>query len=483
MRISTKVSVSLALLGLAVFGGLGALQLVIEKRDLEQALVREASTLCRATAESLRQDLREHKPVDSEALLASLERFEDELDVIVWHPDAPLEPAANEAGPPAELVDAVGREASSTGELVTAITEQAKGRRVVVVASPIDFARAAGAVVLARPLDSIDADLRREAEVTALSVLVFSVLGGLLGFALGEIYIRRPLERLDRAMAGVAEGDLEAPLSPGRPDEVGRVLQRFDQMRRDLQRARVRLQAEQDAHRSTLERLADADRLATIGHLAAGLAHEIGSPLQILNGRAQKLAKRVGHDQYLAGGMEIIVAQTERITRIVRQLLEFARPRERERRAADPLASIRAVVDLLELETRRRGVSVRLAAESAGEVVELDADALQQIVFNLVRNSLAALEPGGWVEIGLAMEPATGESPRMLVLRVTDNGRGIPDDVRAHMFEPFFTTRAHEGGAGLGLAVVRALVDAMRGSVVAMARAEGGTELMVRVPC
>jgi signal transduction histidine kinase len=483
MRISTKVSLSLALLGLAVFGGLGALQLVVEKRDLEQALVREASTLCRATAESLRQDLLEREPLDSASLLEGLERFENDLDVTVWQPDAPLDPAATEAGPPQALVDAVGREASTTGELVIAITEQGDDRRVVVVASPIDPARAAGAVVLVRPLDSIDADLRREAEVTASSVLVFSVLGGLLGFVLGEIYIRRPLERLDRAMAGVAGGDLDAPLSPGRPDEVGRVLERFDQMRQELQRARMRLEAEQDAHRTTLERLADADRLATIGHLAAGLAHEIGSPLQILNGRAQKLAKRVGHDQYLAGGMEIIVAQTERITRIVRQLLEFARPRARERRPADPVASIRAVVDLLELETRRRNVSVRLDAEGVGEMVEIDGDALQQIVFNLVRNSLAALDPGGWIEIGLAVEPATGEAPRVLVLRVADNGRGIPDDVRARIFEPFFTTRAHDGGVGLGLAVVRALVDAMRGSVVATARAEGGTELVVRVPC
>lgn len=483
MRISTKVSLSLALLGLAVFGGIGALQLVIEKRDLEQALVREASTLCRATAESLRQDLREHEPVDSDALLESLERFEQELDVTVWHPDAPSNLAASEAGLPSEVVDAVGRAASATGELVTTITERAGDRRAVVVASPIDPVRAEGAVVLVRPLDSIDADLRREAEVTASSVLVFSVLGGLLGFVLGEVYIRRPLERLDRAMAGVAGGDLDAPLSPGRRDEVGRALERFDQMRQELQRARVRLQAEQDAHRTTLERLADADRLAAIGHLAAGLAHEIGSPLQILNGRAQKLAKRVGHDAYLAQGMEIIVAQTERITRVVRQLLEFARPRARERRSIEPVACVRAVVDLLELETRRREVSVRLDARTGGEVVEIDPDAIQQIVFNLVRNSLAALDPGGWVEIGLVVEPAAAEAPRGLVLRVVDNGRGIPDDVRARIFEPFFTTRGHDGGIGLGLAVVRALVDTMQGTVAAMPRDEGGTELVVRLPC
>lgn len=483
MRISTKVSLSLTLLGLVVFGGLGARQVALEKRDLESSFVREASTLCRATAESLRHDLRERDRGDSTALLQSLERFERDLDVMVWPLDVGPATAQPKAGLPRGLVDAIGQEARAAGELVARIAERPDGGRVALVARPIDPARDVGTVVLARPLDSIDADLRREAQMIALSVLIFSVLGGLLGFGLGEIYIGRPLAQLDRAMTAMGEGSVEPTLPPGRPDEVGRVLDRFHRMRSELLQARRRLQSEQDAHRTTLERLADADRLVTIGQLAAGLAHEIGSPLQILHGRAQKLASRVESDPELARGVEIIVAQTGRITRVVRQLLQYARPQGRERRPTDPSACVGEVVELLELEARRRDVSLRLVAAPDLPLVELDPDAVQQIVFNLARNGLAALEPGGWVRIRLAVVPATPTEPRTLELVVADNGRGISEEIRAHVFEPFFTTRAREGGVGLGLAVVRTLVDTMGGSVTASARAEGGAEFMVRVPC
>lgn len=482
MRISTKVSLSLAVLGLVVFGGLGAVQVSTEKRDLEQALVREATTLCRTAAESLRQDVVEQDLWESSALLQSVEEFERDLDVMVWRPDEPT-PTVGKAVP-AALLDEVGRAAVVSGEVVTRMIDLSEGQRAVIVAASIDPQREFGAIVLVRPLAAIDADVRREAQMIGLSVLVFSVLGGILGFVLGEIYIRRPLARLDQAMTVVAGGDLDASLSPGRADEIGLVLERFNHMRRELQRARLRLHAEQDAHRATREHMADLDRLVTIGQLAAGLAHEIGSPLQILHGRALKLADRLPHDQELARSAQIIVTQTERITRTVRQLLELARPHRYEVRPADPVACIRAVMDLLELEARRREVSVRLDGPSSGLVnVDVDADALQQIVLNVARNGLAALAPGGTVQIHVKVDNATTDIPKTLEVRVSDDGRGMSDEVRAHAFEPFFTTRAHEGGVGLGLAVVQSLVHAMRGSVAASARPGGGTEIVVRVPC
>jgi len=482
MRISTKVSLSLALLSLAVFGGLGAVQVGIEQRDLEQALVREASTLCRATAESVRQDQLEQDPADSNTLLESLEVFEQDLDVTVWRPDGPTSAPPLETRLPAELLEEIGHAALSRGELVSRIAELTEDGRVVVVAAPIDPHQTLAAIVLVRPLDTIDADVSREAQTVGLSVLAFSLLGGLLGYVLGEVYIRRPLARLDRAMTVAAAGDLEAWLPQGRPDEVGRVLERFDHMRRELQRARTRLHAEQDAHRTTLERLADANRMVAIGQLAAGLAHEIGSPLQTLHGRAQKLVDGLGPDHELGRHAQIIVAQTERITRVVRQLLQLARPHTHELRPAEPVACVREVVDLLELEARRREAILRLDATPAG-LVDINPDAIQQIVFNLVRNSLAALSPGGTVEIRVRVESAMDQGPRRLLIVVADDGRGMSDEVRERAFEPFFTTRSHAGGLGLGLAVVRSLVESMRGTVVAEARPGGGTEITVRMPC
>ncbi len=474
---------SLSILALLIFGGIGTVQVLMEKHDLERAFIRDAATLCQATAEALREDLGEHDPEDS-TLVRSISHYDEDFDVKIWRPGAA--PAAGSAAERAALAEPVVARAVETGRVASEIASLRDGGRVAIVATLIDASVDSRAVVLVHPLDEIDADVRAAAAMTALAVALFSLLGGLGGFVLGEMYIVRPLRRLDDAMSQVAAGELKlAPLGGSR-DEVGRVLTHFDEMRAELAKAWDRLGEEQDAHRRTLERLADADRLVTVGHLAAGLAHEIGSPLQILGGRARKLAARAEPDSEVAKAASILVTQTDRITGIVRQLLEFARPRVVERRAVDPVASIGPVVELLELEAGRRGVAVHLHAGTGGAgstTALVDADALQQIVFNLARNGLAAVEDGGTVDIRVDVEPARDGRPRTLALVVADDGAGISEETREHAFEPFFTTRGREGGVGLGLAVVRSLVEGMNGTITFSPRDEGGTEFVVRLPC
>ena len=112
-----------------------------------------------------------------------------------------------------------------------------------------------------------------------------------------------------------------------------------------------------------------------------------------------------------------------------------------------------------------------------------DPDALQQVVFNLARNGLAAVEERGTVEIKVGVQPAGPDRPRMLELVVADDGAGISEETRRRAFEPFFTTRGREGGVGLGLAVVASLVEGMEGTITFRAREGGGTVFEVKVPC
>lgn len=479
MRISSKVSLSFAALGLVVFGSAGALQVALERRDLEQDLIRDVSTLCRTAAESIRHDLGDRGSDDIDALLRGLVRFDPSLEVVLWR-EGRLHPERREtAEARRRLLDEVGRDAVSTGGIVVHMEALGTGPRHVAVAVPITGLATKVAVALVRPLDELDADLRREGAIMALAVLAFSVLAGVLGFGLGEVYIRRPLERLDEAMAALAAGDTTAAPLVQRRDEVGRVSTRFLAMRTELVRAQAQLQAEQDAHRSTLEHLTAADRLVTIGQLAAGLAHEIGSPLQILHGRAQKLLEGAEPGGEIARIAQILVSQTDRITRIVRQLLTFARPREPSQEQVDPASCVAPVLDLLRLEAKRKHITVELEAPPS-EPVTLDPDALQQIVFNLARNAIAALHEGGTVHVRLRVVAA---APRHLLLEVADDGPGIPEAIRARVFEPFFTTSAGGGGIGLGLTVVRSLVEGTGGSIGVRPRDGGGTEFTVTLPC
>ena len=490
MRISTKLTLGSGLVGLIVFGGIGAVQIAREKRDLETAVLHETSVLCRAVAESIRQDIQQADPADSDALTRALERLDTRLDVVLWRGKKPASLGHQELHSPAELVEELALRSTTTSDVATRIASIGGGRRVAAIGAAVTPG-GPDAVVVIRPLDDVDADIADEIELVTIAVVGFSLLSGLLGFSLGQVYVERPLARLDRAMARVGQGHLDAAIGPGRDDEIGRVMRRFDEMASELHAARDRLHEEQAAHRVALAQLRDADRLVTVGQLSAGLAHEIGSPLQILQSRAQKLERVADDPAEVANAAAIIAAQLDRITRVVRQLLQFARPRAPERRGADPEACVRAVVDLLELEARRKSIEIVVRSDALG-TLQIDADALQQIVLNLARNALAAADRDGSILIELSRErggPGAGDvadrgAPREgLRLVVVDNGRGISEDVKLRMFEPFFTTRASDGGMGLGLAVVKSLVDALQGTVTVDTASGGGTRFEVFLPC
>jgi signal transduction histidine kinase len=488
MRISTKLTLGSSLVGLLVFGGFGAIQIAREKRDLEEDALRDTTILCHAVAESIRQDIAQADPADSEELTRTLERLDGRLDVVLWRGSRGAPLGRQELHSPAGLVESVARRAETTSGAVAEIVEIDAGGRVAAVGVAIE-PQGPDAAVVVRPLDDVDADIAEETQLMAIAVVGFSLLSGVMGLLLGLVYVERPLGRLARAMTRVGHGDLDASVGPAADDEIGRVMRRFDEMARELHAADNRLRDEQAAHRAALARLRDADRLVTVGQLSAGLAHEIGSPLQILQSRARKLEQHADEPAEVAHTATIIGAQLERITRVVQQLLTFARPRDPERRPADPGAAVRAVVDLLELEAKRKSIDIVVDSDTTG-FIEVDADALQQIVLNLARNALSAAHRGGSIRIELRHETTGGAelaasraSESTLRLLVVDNGRGIDKDVKRRMFEPFFTTRGSDGGMGLGLAVVRSLVDSLRGTVRVDSPAEGGTRFEVVLPC
>jgi signal transduction histidine kinase len=286
-------------------------------------------------------------------------------------------------------------------------------------------------------------------------------------------------------MAGVGRGEFRPMLDGHRDDEIGRVTRDFQSMLAELEAARASLEAEQDAHRRSTRALQDADRLVTLGQLSAGLAHEIGSPLQVLHGRARRLLRYADDAEEVRRGAEVIAGQAERITGIVQQLLDVARRRSAHARG-DPRASVRSVVELLEFEARRKRVSLQLVVSGDVDDVEVESDVLQQVALNLTRNALQATTEGGRVVLRLgrgtiarAALPAPVESVRLVV---EDDGVGIDPRIRSQLFEPFFTTRAFDGGTGLGLAIVGTLVKELDGAVSVTSELGQGTRFVVDIP-
>jgi signal transduction histidine kinase len=311
-----------------------------------------------------------------------------------------------------------------------------------------------------------------------MTAVVAILLVGSISVALGTALVRRPLETTTAAMRRVRDGDLEAMVTHQRRDELGTIASEFNELVGALRRARIDLKEEEERRRTLEGNLARADKLMVVGQLAAGLAHEIGTPLHVVAGRARRIVEHPEAPAEVLRLGKIVVEQTERIARIVDQVVRFSRRTKPERRLIDVREPVQAVLSLLEGEAQRTNVKI-VTAMAAAEI-SIDGDQLQQVTLNLVRNALAATPMGGTITVCVSKTPA-GE-PRGVLLTVADTGVGVaPEDVE-RMFEPFFTTRHESGGTGLGLAVVRSIVQAHRGTIGVETMVGRGTIITVTFP-
>lgn len=223
------------------------------------------------------------------------------------------------------------------------------------------------------------------------------------------------------------------------------------------------------------EQLRRTERVAELGTLASGMAHEIGTPMNVILGRAEYLMDRVA-DEPIKKGLQTIITQVERITKVMNQLLAFARRQQPDRR---PLALSEIVENSLEMFQERLAKSrirVEFQLDPACPMVLADADQMSQVLINLTMNALHAMPDGGQLRIGLAPEK------EMVRLTVADTGHGMPPEVAKKIFEPFFTTKEFGKGTGLGLTVVKGIIEEHQGSITVDSQPGKGTTFTVLLP-
>jgi len=286
-------------------------------------------------------------------------------------------------------------------------------------------------------------------------------------WAISWRYVGMPLGQLIAGMRRVQQGDLGIPLAARSDDEVGETQLEFERLVRELDEAKARAAQEQDARRRVERGLEHADKLITLGQLSAIMAHEIGSPLQVLEGRARALLKHAEDATATRRTVEMLLEQTTRITGIVEQMLAITRRRPAQRARVDAEPLLRRVASLVEIEARRRAVAVEVLRTGETSVL-VDPDQLQQVILNLLRNALDAAPNGSTIRLSI------GRQGEWLELLVEDEGPGVSEATRPHIFEPFFTTKSDRGGSGLGLSVVKSIVQQHEGGVELLARQVNG---------
>jgi signal transduction histidine kinase len=240
------------------------------------------------------------------------------------------------------------------------------------------------------------------------------------------------------------------------------------------------------ARQDALGQLRHAERLTTLGRLASGIAHEIGTPLNVISGRAELIASGSLNSDAIAASANIVVAQADRISVIIRQLLDFARKGGTRVERTDLTSLVEHTALLLGPLASKSGVEI----VSTGEHAEADVNRseLQQVITNLITNAIHAMPGGGKLEVSVATEVA--RDPRSsqaspdtyAVLRVQDHGGGIASETLPRIFEPFFTTRDVGVGTGLGLSVVFGIVQDHGGWIAVDTTPGEGTKMSVYLP-
>jgi signal transduction histidine kinase len=317
-----------------------------------------------------------------------------------------------------------------------------------------------------------------------IAILAVAIIAGLLASWLISRGLARPISQLRVAMARVGAGEIEAPIDVSSPDEIGDLARSFAQMTESLKQSQAgttRLNSELQRKISQLEttqaKLVQSEKLASIGEMAAAVAHGIRNPLASLRAAAQVAMRHPGADESREH-LSVIIEEVDRLDRRVSHLLSFSKPapyhplRESVTRLIEDL--LPPFAELL----RERKVTLELELGAALPDVRVDPMQLEQALVEIVSNALDAMPSGGMLRISAVAAHASAGDEGVLV-EIRDSGVGIPERVLESVCEPFFTTRAE--GTGLGLPIAKRYIEQNGGELEITSVAGEGTTVRIRL--
>ncbi|MBI3770280.1 MAG: HAMP domain-containing histidine kinase [Deltaproteobacteria bacterium] len=321
----------------------------------------------------------------------------------------------------------------------------------------------AAALEISESLQQQRSYLRTSVLHGVVAALVIATVCGIIAIVLGLLFVGRPIRALCEQARRVGAGDLSHRLNVQQRDEIGELGHELNAMCDRLVDANRQVAAEIEAKIAAVEQLRHADRLKTVGQLASGIAHELGTPLNVILGRAKRVRASTHATEELASTLDVITEMAERMTTIIRQLLDFARRRGPRLGARDVVEITRHTLAMLSPIAEKRGVTLRTLERSAPLLAEVDENQLQQALTNLVLNGIQAMDGGGTLTVDVATTRVQaprdeGADTEHVHITIADQGCGISPDAVPHIFEPFFTTKGAGEGTGLGLPIAYDIV-------------------------
>jgi two-component system NtrC family sensor kinase len=328
-----------------------------------------------------------------------------------------------------------------------------------------------GVLDISMSLDDVDRDMQSsQRRLLLLGVVAITAVSAMIYLLINRIVLK-PVTEIVAATRKVAAGDLHYTIALHKRDEIGMLAHSFNEMTQKLS----------DAQRQVYQ----SQKLAAVGQLAAGVAHEINNPLTGVLTYSSFLLKRAADTPEFKDDLEVIVRETQRCRGIVKGLLDFARPSPPEKHPSDVNEIVERAIRIVQTQLAAHRVEVHKTLRADLPMVHADANQIQQIIVNLLLNANDAIgEGGGSVALATALKTngdASQNRTREVEISVSDTGCGIPAANLERIFEPFFSTKGRKG-TGLGLAVAWGIVEKHNGRIAVESEVGQGTTVRVLLP-
>ncbi len=299
--------------------------------------------------------------------------------------------------------------------------------------------------------------------LAAMGILAFIII------RLFERLINRPISKLKDKMKKVQEGDLDVPFSSCKSDEIGSLTKSFDEMTKRLKEANHKVEELYN------EQIVKAGHLASIGELAAGLAHEIKNPIAGMKGALEIFNQRTDESDPKKEIFTEMLLQIEKINRVIQDLLIYAKPKEMKISQVDPNECIRNAIKLANPHINSKDIRFHFHPLENERLAQIDCHKIQEVLLNLILNSIASIGREGKIAIKLQEK-----NKNELEIIFSDNGKGIKKEHLSQVFHPFFTTKKR--GTGLGLSICKNIIEAHNGSIEVTSVENAGTTFTIRLP-
>ncbi len=305
-------------------------------------------------------------------------------------------------------------------------------------------------------------------------------------------FVTKPISLLVDGMNKLSRGDMDYRINLNTKDEIGMLANSFNSMVDELKQYRDKMEnwtknLEEEVQKKTAEivraqeQLINAEKLASLGRMAAGVAHELNSPLTGIVTFAHLMAKRIPPENAQdVEDLKVIIDQAERCSKIVRGLLGFSRKTASEKAHVDMNTLIENTLSMVRNQAKFYNIAFDVRLDKSIPEVNADPNQIQQVFLNLLINAADAMEEKGRITISSRM--VEDGADRFVELEFTDTGPGIPEEIRSKVFEPFFTTKPAGKGTGLGLAVSYGIIKKHEGQIFVKSEPGHGASFFIRLP-